>query len=171
MNDQSRKRPCSVCGKWFEPNPRKRGCQRTCGNPVCRKTQRSRTQRGWRGRNPLARITWELDQLTDDIEQMQIEHNHLEPHKTAPAMKVHHGSAKDAFVVERPVLMELLARLLPKTAKDAIRSEVLVVHHESGRLLTKTPKDAMDGLEPSCEGPPDAEPGRTRRNRDRNRHH
>lgn len=171
MNDQSRKRPCSVCGKWFEPNPRTRGCQRTCGNTECQSTQRSRTQRSWRKRNPLARITWELDQLTDDIEQVQVKHNQSMTHRTVSAVKVHRGSSKDAIVVERPVLIELLARLLTKTAKDAMRSEVLVTQHESGRLLTRTPKDAMDGPEPSCEGFPDTGPGRTRRNRDRNRHH
>ena len=31
-----RKRPCSVCRKWFLPDVRQKGRQKTCG-PVCRK--------------------------------------------------------------------------------------------------------------------------------------
>ena len=29
------KRPCSICRKWFQPDVRQKGRQKTCGKPAC----------------------------------------------------------------------------------------------------------------------------------------
>ena len=47
-----RKRPCSICGRWFAPDPRVGGRQKCCSNPDCQKQRRARTQTAWRRRNP-----------------------------------------------------------------------------------------------------------------------
>lgn len=31
------KRPCSICRKWFQPDVRQKGRQKTCSNPACRR--------------------------------------------------------------------------------------------------------------------------------------
>jgi len=45
-----KKRPCSICRKWFAPDPRIRGRQRTCG-AVCSEALTKRRQGDWRKRN------------------------------------------------------------------------------------------------------------------------
>ena len=46
---------CRCCGRFFRPDPRKRGGaskQRTCGRRACRKTQQRRKYQDWIRRNP-----------------------------------------------------------------------------------------------------------------------
>lgn len=46
-----RKKPCSICRKWFTPDPRVGSRQKTC-SVKCREERRRRTQAEWRRRNP-----------------------------------------------------------------------------------------------------------------------
>ncbi len=46
-----KKRPCSICGRWFEPNPRAKAHQRACG-AECQKELAHRRQADWRKKNP-----------------------------------------------------------------------------------------------------------------------
>lgn len=48
-----KKRPCSVCRRWFRPAPRTAHCQRTCSAP-CSKELAGRRDAKWRARNPDA---------------------------------------------------------------------------------------------------------------------
>ena len=45
------KRPCSICRKWFQPDPRQIGRQQTCGNPACQKELHRRRCREWNRKN------------------------------------------------------------------------------------------------------------------------
>lgn len=45
-----RKKPCSICRKWFTPDRRVGSRQKTCSKE-CREEHRRRTQAKWRGRN------------------------------------------------------------------------------------------------------------------------
>jgi hypothetical protein len=47
-----RKKPCSICRRWFRPDPRVGSRQRTCGQADCQTTQRKKKQAAWRRRNP-----------------------------------------------------------------------------------------------------------------------
>ena len=46
------KRPCSICRRWFRPDPRIGPRQRACRNPECQAARRVQTQQSWRDRNP-----------------------------------------------------------------------------------------------------------------------
>lgn len=46
------KKPCSICHRWFRPDPRVGSRQRTCGQGDCQTAQRKKKQAAWRGRNP-----------------------------------------------------------------------------------------------------------------------
>ena len=52
MRARPRKRPCRICGKWFEPDPRVGDRQRTCGRPECQRKWHRKTDAAWRRRNP-----------------------------------------------------------------------------------------------------------------------
>src|SRR5215467_729515 len=49
---EPRKRPCSICRRWFRPDPRIGTRQRTCRNPDCQKARRSKKQQTWRAKHP-----------------------------------------------------------------------------------------------------------------------
>lgn len=46
-----RKRPCSICRRWFRPDARVGDRQRACGEASCQAARRRRTQAGWRAAN------------------------------------------------------------------------------------------------------------------------
>ena len=51
MSD-ARKRPCSICRRWFRPDPRIGSRQRACRKPECQDARRKKKQKWWRERNP-----------------------------------------------------------------------------------------------------------------------
>ena len=114
MKKTAKKRPCSICGKWFEPHPRARWCQRTCGAPACRTAQRSRTQREERERRWIEEETWRIGELTDDIEREFRERERDAANDPHPG-KVRRGVREDSIGVERHVLLELLRDYGKKT--------------------------------------------------------
>jgi hypothetical protein len=48
---KTKKRPCSNCRRWFQPDPRVAHCQKTCG-PACSQELTAKRQADWRGKNP-----------------------------------------------------------------------------------------------------------------------
>ena len=48
----ARKRPCSVCRRWFRPDPRIGSRQRTCKNADCQIARRRKKQKAWRKTHP-----------------------------------------------------------------------------------------------------------------------
>ena len=45
-----RKRPCSICRKWFQPDVRQKGRQKTC-SPACQVEQHRRQCEEWNNKN------------------------------------------------------------------------------------------------------------------------
>lgn len=48
----SRKRPCSHCRKWFQPDARVGKRQRFCSSPGCQQARQRRQEAEWRRDNP-----------------------------------------------------------------------------------------------------------------------
>src|ERR1700756_294781 len=48
----ARKRPCSICRRWFRPDPRIGLRQQACRRPECQTGRRKKKQKAWRERNP-----------------------------------------------------------------------------------------------------------------------
>ena len=46
------KKPCSICHRWFRPDPRVGTRQRACGQAECQVRHRRKMQAAWRARNP-----------------------------------------------------------------------------------------------------------------------
>jgi hypothetical protein len=47
-----RTRPCRVCRRWFQPDPRVGDRQHVCTSAECQAARRKKTQASWRARNP-----------------------------------------------------------------------------------------------------------------------
>ena len=47
-----KKKPCSICRRWFEPDARVGRRQRVCSSPECQRERRLRKQAAWRKSRP-----------------------------------------------------------------------------------------------------------------------
>lgn len=47
----SRKRPCKICRRWFEINPRQKGKQETCEREECQRERHRRNCKEWHEKN------------------------------------------------------------------------------------------------------------------------
>ena len=65
---RTKKKPCTICRRWFQPEPQVVARQRSCNNPVCRAALRKKTQAGYRKRNPEYAATWRLDQRANQTQ-------------------------------------------------------------------------------------------------------
>ena len=48
---KTRKRPCVICRRWFTPDPRQIGRQKTCGKPDCQRELHRRQCGKWNRKN------------------------------------------------------------------------------------------------------------------------
>ena len=49
---RTRKRPCSICRRWFTPNPKQGSRQVTCGRPACQRERHRKKCAEWNRKNP-----------------------------------------------------------------------------------------------------------------------
>ena len=142
-----RKRRCSICGRWFYPNPRTRKTQKTCGCSACREEQRGLTQAGWRRRNPDYWVARRLEAKAEALKQAAGES--APPARLGTAPPTGMGTypwdlAQDAFGVRGAVFIEFLVRQLLRAAQDAMISQRDKMTTESLRLPPRAPQDATD---------------------------
>lgn len=67
-----RKRPCSICRKWFQPDVRQKGRQKTC-SPDCKKELHRRHCEKWNKKNKEYPKNNYLDKVIETIEAKQSE--------------------------------------------------------------------------------------------------
>lgn len=124
------KRPCSVCRRWFEPNPRVGDRQRTCGDPTCRREQKRRTQGAWSARNPAY---WTERRLRAQAERLATEGAPLRG-PPAALREIPLDFAQDAMSAEALVIIVLFARLQHRAAQDAMLRHLAEITTELARL-------------------------------------
>src|SRR6266705_4590994 len=111
---EARKKPCSICRRWFRPDPRIGDRQRACGNPECQTARRQKTQADWRDRNPGYAIAWRIDQRASRSETP-------EPLRLpAPLKQLPWDFAKAQFGPQGADFIGLMGALMVRTAKDQI---------------------------------------------------
>lgn len=111
----ARKKPCSICRKWFEPHPRAGARQRVCSSMECQRERQRRAVADWRRRNP-------------DYDR----ENRLR------ARVVKEEAAEPA-----PPDSDPMARLDQVAARNAVGLEVMVVLTESTRLIVDWARNAV----------------------------
>src|SRR5271170_6040797 len=112
---EARKRPCTICRRWFRPSPRVGARQRACGKPECQTVRRQETQASWRRRNPGYAIAWRIDHRSAQTEAP-------EPLRLpAPLDKLPWNFAKDEFGPQGADFIGVMGALLIRSAKDQIR--------------------------------------------------
>jgi len=110
------KRPCSICRRWFRPDPRVGDRQHVCGKPECQTGRRRKTQARWRRRNPGYAIAWRMDRRaagTEEPEPLRM---------AAPLNQLPWDVAKDQFGVQGADFIAVMGALMLRSAKDQIRA-------------------------------------------------
>ena len=73
-----RKRPCAICRKWFLPDVRQKGRQRTCG-PVCRKERHRRQCEAWNRKNKAQSQNNYLGKKLEKIADQKVANDKVAP--------------------------------------------------------------------------------------------
>ena len=112
---EARKRPCTICRRWFRPNPRAGSRQRACGRPDCQKARRQKTQANWRNQNPGYSIAWRLDRRAAAHPESP------EPLRLPPPLsQLPWDVAKDQFGSQGADFIGVMGALIIRKAKDQI---------------------------------------------------
>jgi hypothetical protein len=136
---EARKRPCTICRRWFRPNPRVGNRQRACGNPECQTARRQKTQAEWRGRNQGYPSAWRIDQRAATQPEAP------EPLRMpAPLNRLPWDVAKDQFGPQGTDFIAVMGALMLRTAKDQIRPYLTDPESVPGTLPRSRQKTSSD---------------------------
>jgi hypothetical protein len=117
---EARKRPCSICRRWFRPDARVGARQHACGQPGCQTARRQKTQASWRRRNPSYAIAYRIDQRAaqkvPEPEPLRV---------PAPLNQLPWELAKDQFGPQGADFIGVMGALLVRSVKDQFRTHVV----------------------------------------------
>ena len=108
----ARKRPCSICRRWFRPDPRIGQRQRACGKADCQAARRQQTQAGWRARNPDYYIARRMQERS--TKRQRPEPMCLPP----PLNRLPWDLAQDQFGVQGADFLGVMGKVLLHAAQD-----------------------------------------------------
>lgn len=115
----TRKRPCRICRRWFQPDPRVGDRQRACSRPDCQTTRRTKTQASWRERNPDYFVARRM------AERAAAEPLPPPLRMPAPLDRLPWDVAQDAFGVQGADFLGHFGKVLHGATQDARRLQVL----------------------------------------------
>src|ERR1019366_5087375 len=110
---EARKRPCTICRRWFRPDARVGVRQRACTKPECQTARRLKTQASWRNRNQGYAIAWRLDRRATQAQQPPEALRLPKPLNQLPW-----EFAKDQFGVQGADFIGVMGALILRSAKD-----------------------------------------------------
>ena len=116
------KRPCRVCGRWYTPNPRSRGHQKTCGEAECKKQWHRKQCKEW---NKKHRTYFNARYLYKKLRTVAAKGNSKEAVKgNSPQKPQLPAKTLQEVVGAKPfVIIEYIVRLLIKRFQDVKRAK------------------------------------------------
>src|SRR5215813_13023881 len=134
----ARKRPCTICRRWFRPDPRVGSRQRACGNPECQVARRVETQRNWRESRPdyfTARRIRERGERDRPPEPLRL---------PPPLSRLPWDIAQDQFGVQGTDFIGVLGKVLLSSAQSQFEAYLT----DSARLsYTLPPSSAQSQID------------------------
>ena len=113
------KRPCTICRRWFRPDPRIGARQRACSKPECQAGRRKKTQATWRAHNPDYFIGRR-------IQDRGSQERKAEPQRMPePLRRLPWDIAQDEFGVKGADFIGVMGTLLLRAAQDQIKVDVI----------------------------------------------
>jgi hypothetical protein len=116
---EPRKRPCSICRRWFRPNPRVGDRQHSCNRVECQTARRKKTQAQWRAKNPDYGTAYRIQQRSAQTQPP-------EPLRLPPPLnQLPWDLAQDQFGVIGADFIGVMGALLLDCAKDQFPAHLL----------------------------------------------
>jgi len=134
-----KKRPCSICRKWFLPNPREGKRQKTCGGAECQAERHRRSCRSWHRRNP------DYDRarrLQKRVRQEETAEN-LARSLVDPLARLDESAARDAVGLEASVIIIETGKVIVTWVRDAVGAETESPCGFARRLMPPGLRDAI----------------------------
>jgi hypothetical protein len=133
----ARKRPCTICRKWYRPDPRIGARSRACRKPECQTARRKKTQAAWRARNPDYYIARRI-QARGGQERTP------EPLRLPePLSRLPWDIAQDEFGVKGADFIGVMGTVLLRAAQDQFKVDVV----DSGTVAgTHGPRGVQDQM-------------------------
>jgi hypothetical protein len=137
-----KKRPCSICRRWFLPDVRVGARQVTCGATACQRTRRERTHAAWRAEN--------ADYDVDRRWREAVDAAKAEPEATSvtetqgPGAGVPWDVVQDEMRVEARVILAGVVRVIGRWAQTEMRTQHAVFAEEFARHSGRTTQTQME---------------------------
>ena len=132
---ETRKRPCSICRRWFRPNARVGNRQHSCSQPECQAARRKNTQAQWRAKNPDYGTAYRIQQRSAQTQPP-------EPLRLPPPLnQLPWDLAQDQFGVLGADFIGVMGALLLSCAKDQFPVHLLDSTGVPDALPPSIPKD------------------------------
>ena len=133
-----KKRPCSICGRWFYPHPRARKRQRVCSERDCQRERHRRNCKAWRDR--------EAPQIQEErVRARLVRENPSSDVSPSLSERIAWDTVRDLVGMEVAVLFWLFAQHLDIGSRDSLEPQLLNNKGITGRLL---PRDRRDDIGP-----------------------
>jgi len=136
-----KKRPCSVCRRWFLPDARVGGRQHACSAPACQQARHRRADQAWRARHAdydRAR-RWQAA-----IASAKAGRPVATPDRPAALAGVPWDVVQDEMKAEAVVIVAGVARVLTRHTQDEIRAQVAVMARDLAIVLPRVAQDEME---------------------------
>jgi len=130
-----RKRPSSICRRWFRPDPGVGGRQHARRKAQCQAARRKKTQAKWCARNPDYATAYRIQQRSAQEQPLQA------LCLPSPLGRLPWDLAKDEFGAKGDDSIGAMGTLLLRSAKDQFRTYVLDPTRVCGPLPPGAPKD------------------------------
>jgi len=137
----TRKRPCRICRRWFQPHPRAGDRQRVCGGSQCQRERHRRACEAWRRENAA-------EDKEDRLRRRLREPVPAGPRAVTAGLRLE--AVRDAVGPELAVIIEETGGVLGAWVRDAVGGQIFGMTRESGR---HAPVAARDGIA-TGRGPP-----------------
>lgn len=132
-----RKRPCRICGKWFEPQPRAGQRQRACGSEDCRRERHRRACVAWHQAHP------DYDRERRLRERVRVDVAVGEPLNRDPLAEIAWDTARDAVGLEVAVIVEETGKVLAMWARDAVHQQTAEITRKLAKVLPRPARDEI----------------------------
>ena len=138
-----KKRPCAICRKWFEPDPRVGDRQRVCSDPECQRKRQAQNQAAWLARQPgyfLARRIAERAMRREETGREVV------PMRApGPMARLPWDLAQEELGVQAADFIWQFGKVLTRQAQEEMRFQVAVIAKEIPKQCTAPPKEERLG--------------------------
>jgi len=122
-----KKRPCRICRRWFQPNPKLKDRQMTCGDPQCKREWHRKRCRQWNRNN---RDYFRANYLQKKLAAAQSEETSKSRTRESPKRLSRSGLplqfVQEVIGLQHFIIIEYLAQLLIRRFQEVLSSQVLV---------------------------------------------